>query len=77
MRRLPCLPIRALGEAICLSKTDRTLMQNEQVQQELEQEQTYMVGNTTFIVEPKFRADSQETLGSVLLKLMQNEIDNT
>ena len=25
-------------------------MQNEQVQQELEQEQTYMVGNTTFIV---------------------------
>ena len=52
-------------------------MQNEQVQQELEQEQTYMVGNTTFIVESKFRADSQETLGSVLLKLMQNEIDNT
>lgn len=73
----PCLPIRALGEAICLSKTDRTLMQKEQVQQELEQEQTYMVGNTTFIVEPKFRADSQETVGSVLLKLMQNEIDNT
>lgn len=52
-------------------------MQNEQVQQELEQEQTYIVGNTTFIVEPKFRADGQETLGSVLLKLMQNEIDNT
>ena len=51
-------------------------MQKGQVQQELEQEQTYMVGNTTFIVEPKFRADSQETLGSVLLKLMQNEIDN-
>ena len=69
--------MRALGEAICLSKTDRTLMQKGQVQQELEQEQTYMVGNTTFIVEPKFRADSQETLGSVLLKLMQNEIDNT
>ena len=60
-----------------MSKTDRTLMQNEQVQQELEQEQTYMVGNTTFIVELKFRADSQKTLGSVLLKLMQNEIDNT
>ena len=60
-----------------MSKTDRTLMQKEQVQQELEQEQTYMVGNTTFIVEQKFRADSQETLGSVLLKLMQNEIDNT
>ena len=52
-------------------------MQNEQVQQELEQEQTYMVGNTPFIVEPKLGADSQETLGSVLLKLMQNEIDNT
>ena len=60
-----------------MSKTDRTLMQKGQVQQELEQEQTYMVGNTTFIVEPIFRADSQETLGSVLLKLMQNEIDNT
>ena len=60
-----------------MSKTDRTLMQKGQVQQELEQEQTYMVGNTTFIVETIFRADSQETLGSVLLKLMQNEIDNT
>lgn len=60
-----------------MSKTDRTLMQKEQVQQELEQEQAYMVGNTTFIVESKFRADGQETLGSVLLKLMQNEIDNT
>lgn len=52
-------------------------MQNEQIQQEHEQEQTYMVGNTAFIVEPKFRVDGQETLGSVLLKLMQNEIDNT
>ena len=60
-----------------MSKTDRTLMQDEQIQQALEQEQAYMVGNTTFIVEPKFRADGQETLGSVLLKLMQNEIDNT
>ena len=45
-------------------------------QKELEQEQSYTIENTTFIVQPKFRTDGKETIGSVLIKLMQNEVDD-
>ena len=47
----------------------------EEQQKELEQEQSYTIDNTTFIVQPRFRTDGKETIGSVLIKLMQNEVD--
>lgn len=45
-------------------------------QKGFEQEQSYTIENTTFIVQPKFRTDGKETIGSVLIKLMQKEVDD-
>lgn len=45
-------------------------------QKELEQEQSYTIENTTFVVQSVFRTDGKETIGSVLIKLMQNEVDD-
>lgn len=47
----------------------------EEQQKELEQEQSYTIEDTTFIVQPRFRTEGKETIGSVLIKLMQNEVD--
>lgn len=49
----------------------------KQEQDILEREQRYTVGKIDFIVKPKFKSDCKETLGSVLLKLMQNEVDSS
>lgn len=43
---------------------------------DLEIQQQYEIGNTVFIIEPSFKSDGYETLGSLLLKLMQNEVNN-
>ena len=48
----------------------------EEQQEGLEQEQSYTIGKTTFIVESRFQSEGKETLGSVLVKLMQNEVDD-
>ena len=34
---------------------------------------TYRIGDRSFVVEPVFKKESPETLGSVLLRLMQSE----
>ena len=44
-------------------------------QDDLTYEQQYKVGKITFVVEPRFQTEGNRTLGSVLLSLMQNEID--
>lgn len=54
---------------------DPTVSNGEQ-QEDLEQEQSYTFGKTTFIVESRFRSEGIETLGSVLVKLMQNDVDD-
>lgn len=45
-------------------------------QVELFQEQQYTIGRMTFVVEPRFKDTAKETLGSILLKLMQSEVSN-
>ena len=44
-------------------------------QDNLIQEQEYKIGRITFVVEPRFKEDSKETLGSILLKIMKGEVD--
>ena len=51
------------------------IINTEEQQNELEQVQSYTIDKVTFVVEPRFRTTGCETLGSVLIKLMQNEVD--
>ena len=39
----------------------------------LKEETTYRFGNRSFIVEPVFKEEPQNTLGCVLLRLMKSE----
>ena len=42
----------------------------------LEQTTTYTIGGKTFIVEPVFKEDSKDTVGSILMRLMQSDREN-
>ena len=39
----------------------------------LDAKTTYHIGNRSFVVEPVFKKESPDTLGSVLLRLMKSE----
>jgi|GEM_PF-186144 len=39
----------------------------------LDEKKTYRIGNRSFVVEPVFKKESPDTLGSVLLRLMKSE----
>jgi len=39
----------------------------------LDTKTTYHIGNRSFVVEPVFKKESPDTLGSVLLRLMKSE----
>ena len=39
----------------------------------LDEKTTYRFGNRSFVVEPAFRQDGPDTLGSILLRLMKSE----
>ena len=41
--------------------------------QSLDEKTTYRFGNRSFVVEPVFRQDGPDTLGSILLRLMKSE----
>ena len=41
--------------------------------QSLDEQTTYRFGNRSFVVEPVFRQDGPDTLGSILLRLMKSE----
>ena len=56
-----------------MGKDQTTLIEK---QEGLFQEQQYIIGRMTFVVEPRFKESAKETLGSVLLKLMKSEIAN-
>ncbi len=43
----------------------------------LDAEQRYEVGDVVFIVEPTFRQESNNTLATILLNLMQGEVETT
>lgn len=39
----------------------------------LDEQTTYRIGNRSFVVEPVFKEEGPDTLGSVLLRLMKEE----
>lgn len=39
----------------------------------LDEKTTYRIGNRSFVVEPVFKEEGPDTLGSVLLRLMKSE----
>ena len=43
------------------------------MKQSLDEKTTYRFGNRSFVVEPVFRQDGPDTLGSILLRLMKAE----
>ncbi len=55
-----------------------TEMQDDRIAQKqnsLVHEATYHIGKTVFIVQPVFKEAGHETLGEVLLKFMQSEME--
>ena len=46
---------------------------SEATKTQLEEKTTYRIGDRSFVVEPIFKIDGQNTLGSVLLRLMKYE----
>lgn len=44
-------------------------------QDDLTHEQRYTVEKVVFVVEPRFQTEGDRTIGSVLLKLMQYEVE--
>ena len=45
----------------------------EKAKHDLNEKTTYRFGNRSFIVEPVFKEETQNTLGWVLLRLMKSE----
>lgn len=45
----------------------------EKAKHDLNEKTTYRFGNRSFIVEPVFKEETQNTLGFVLLRLMKSE----
>ena len=45
----------------------------EKAKHDLNEKTTYRFGNRSFIVEPVFKEETQNTLGGVLLRLMKSE----
>ncbi len=41
----------------------------------LDKTSTYQVGGKTFVVEPVFRQDGNETIGTILVNLMRTDIN--
>ena len=52
---------------------EKQVKAGEKTNTQLEEKTTYRVGNRSFVVEPVFKEDSQNTLGEILLRLMKNE----
>lgn len=55
---------------------DKTILaghDDKQKEHPLDETTTYRIGDRSFVVEPVFKKESPETLGSVLLRLMKSE----
>lgn len=42
----------------------------------LEKPTSYQIRNRTFVVEPIFRKDGKETLGTIFLRLMRKDVES-
>lgn len=70
--RLTAAPGVRAPEVIIVG-TDPTT--HKKKQDDLTHEQRYTVEKITFVVEPRFQTEGNRTIGSVLLKLMQYEVE--
>ena len=52
---------------------EKQVKAGEKTNTQLKEKTTYHVGNRSFVVEPVFKEESQNTLGEILLRLMKNE----
>ena len=52
---------------------DSKLESKKQNLNPLDEQTTYRIGNRSFVVEPVFKEEGPDTLGSVLLRLMKEE----
>ena len=58
-------------------KTDLSGKKDAQGNDPMKEKMTYCIGNRSFIVEPVFKEDAPDTLGSVLLRLMKAEAEKS
>ena len=58
---------------LCLSMQEYRTKPGEKAKHDLNEKTTYRFGNRSFIVEPVFKEETQNTLGCVLLRLMKSE----
>ena len=59
------------------NKTEPSGKKDEPENDVLNEKTTYCIGNRSFIVEPVFKEDAPDTLGSVLLRLMKAEVEKS
>ena len=61
------------GDFIMQDKVTNPGKINRPEKNPLDAKTTYHIGNRSFVVEPVFKKESPDTLGSVLLRLMKSE----
>ena len=61
------------GDFIMQDKATSPGKTNSPEKNPLDAKTTYHIGNRSFVVEPVFKKESPDTLGSVLLRLMKSE----
>ena len=61
------------GDFIMQDKATNLGKINRPEKNPLDAKTTYHIGNRSFVVEPVFKKESPDTLGSVLLRLMKSE----
>ncbi len=75
----PSLPFSASFVLIFLAKGGHSMQEKTAAgktgtsNKSLDEKTTYRFGNRSFVVEPVFRQDGPDTLGSILLRLMKSE----
>ena len=61
------------GDFIMQDKATNPSKTSRPEKNSLDAKTTYHIGNRSFVVEPVFKEESPDTLGSVLLRLMKSE----
>lgn len=65
------------GDFYMQDKTDLSGKHNKPEHDPMKENTIYCIGNRSFIVEPVFKEDAPDTLGSVLLRLMKAEAEKS
>ena len=73
------IPVELCQQPIFLAKGGHSMQEKTAAgktgtsNKSLDEKTTYRFGNRSFVVEPVFRQDGPDTLGSILLRLMKSE----